>query len=439
MWKKAVKAAAFVLIFCLLFYAFSSVLATTGDYRNYQWVRGFYAEKRDTLDAVYIGSSTCYAYWNPLVGWDDFGIAVYPYATNAQHFVATEYLIREVRKTQPNAVIIVNTNTIDDSRMSVITQHNLLDYMPFSLNKLQLTKYLCDTAGLTPEERLELYFPMYRYHSRWNELRFADFNYRLDGMKGVSSYPAYRNMVTDVSGMYAHDEGAGELPEYVRTAAESLMDYCEKEHVRILFVTVPRVESEARLRQINTLNGMIEARGFDTLNMIERPELLGLDLTQDFYNEGHTNIHGSLKYTRYLAGYLMEYYGLTDKRGDSRYASWDKACAQYASTLNAYTLDIERYPSRRTDALARPEQVTVTEAGGAVRVAWSPVNGADGYLVWRRQGEKAWEPAGDTAETALTDTAGGVDWYYTVVPYQGSGEDRAYGRFDYHCVPPKSD
>ena len=40
--------------------------------------------------------------------------------------MATEYLIREVRKTQPNAVIIVNTNTIDDSRMSVITQHNLL-------------------------------------------------------------------------------------------------------------------------------------------------------------------------------------------------------------------------------------------------------------------------------------------------------------------------
>ena len=37
----------------------------------------------------------------------------------------------------------------------------------------------------------------------------------------------------------------------------------------------------------------------------------------------------------------------------------------------------------------------------------------------------------------MTDSTTGIeDFVYTVVPYRGIGEERVYGRFDYHCVSP---
>ncbi len=92
--KKIVKITAFMLILILLLLGVSKVMTCPGDYRNYQWIAGFYKEPKNSLDAVYIGSSTCYAFWNPMTAWNRHGIAVYPYASNAQQFVAAEYLIR---------------------------------------------------------------------------------------------------------------------------------------------------------------------------------------------------------------------------------------------------------------------------------------------------------------------------------------------------------
>ena len=97
---------------------------------------GIYEEPENSLDAVYIGSSNCYAFWNPNIAWEEYGIAVYPYCCSTQPLLATEYLIKEARKTQPNAVYIVNINTLGDAVSDVVI-HRLLDFMPLSKNKLE--------------------------------------------------------------------------------------------------------------------------------------------------------------------------------------------------------------------------------------------------------------------------------------------------------------
>lgn len=435
MWKKITKVVLFLLIFILLFLGASKVLNSTGDYRSAQWIGGFYKEPARSLDAVYVGSSTCYAYWNPLYAWENYGIAVYPYTCNSQHFIAAEYLIREVRKTQPDALFIVNTNTIEENRMVVEKYHDLLDCMPFSINKLRLTKYLCDISGFSARESLELYVPLYRFHSRWSELNSSDFYYPLNGLKGTSNYSTYKNTFTDISQLYTHADGFSPLPDYIAEAAESLMDYCEAEGVRIVFVTVPRVESRLRLEEINTLNAMLEDRGFDTLKLMDQTDLLKLDLTQDFYNKGHTNIHGSLKYTAYLSEYLIERYGLEDRRGDPSCASWDEGVRKYAKSMQTYTLDIERDVSRRTPELPRPDDLEITAGPDGINISWAPVSGADGYLVYQRPQGKVWTLLADVAETqfSLAPDKGKTTDDYTVVPYCGSGDGRLYGEFDYCC------
>ncbi|MBR2698200.1 MAG: hypothetical protein IKE76_06360, partial [Clostridia bacterium] len=89
------RAVAFWALFALLLYPVTRVFAHYPDYRSYQTIGGFYEEADDSLDAVYLGSSNCYAFWNALVAWHNHGLAVYPYASPDQPFYATEYLVRE--------------------------------------------------------------------------------------------------------------------------------------------------------------------------------------------------------------------------------------------------------------------------------------------------------------------------------------------------------
>ena len=75
------RVAAFWALFALLLYPVTRVFSHYPDYRSYHTIGGFYEEEADSLDAVYLGSSNCYAFWNALVAWHSHGLAVYPYAS----------------------------------------------------------------------------------------------------------------------------------------------------------------------------------------------------------------------------------------------------------------------------------------------------------------------------------------------------------------------
>jgi len=430
-WKKVIKGIAFVMIFLILFSGFTNLLSNSGDVRNRQRISGFYKEPENTLDAVYIGSSNCYAYWNPLVAWEQYGMTVYPFSANAMHFVATEYMIREARKTQPDAMFIVNTNTLGDDDLTVVKFHHLLDNMPLSLNKLQLTNYYSKITDLTWEESLELYIPLYRYHVRWSSFTLNDLYLAPDKFKGTSAYDTYMGSVLDLTETYAYSQERTELPDYIMEAVDSLLDYCEEENIKVLFVTAPRVESQERLRQLNTLNAILEERGFDTLNFLEQPELCGLDLTQDFYNKGHTNIHGSVKFTQYLAKYLTEHYGIADHRGDDAYAAWAASYGDYRETLHKSILDFEPDLRSRTLQIAAPADLNASVSGDTVELTWSPSEGADEYAVYRRQGSGTWEQIAVVAEPTFIDSTAEPDTAYTyrVVPCQTRDGQTLYGKF----------
>lgn len=74
-----IKIIAFILIFVLLLAYFNRVLTYSSYVVESRWMTEIYKEKENSLDAVYIGSSKVYAYWNPNIAWNDYGIAVYPY------------------------------------------------------------------------------------------------------------------------------------------------------------------------------------------------------------------------------------------------------------------------------------------------------------------------------------------------------------------------
>lgn len=453
--KNILKAVAFLVLFLIVFSAVSTPLVISGDDDEYQWMAGIYEEREDSLDAVYLSSSNCYAFWNPVIAWERSGIAVFPFVCSSQPLIAAEYLVREARKTQPDALYIINTNTLGDdlvagkdappdnlaqgeetgSNFTDVVMHRVLDYLPFSFNKLNLTHYLCDAAELSFSERLEYYFPIIRYHDKWESLTELNFDRELNTVKGADTRYWYFSHIYDVTDAYYVPEESLPISELMTDSLTSLCDYLEEEAVNVLFVTVPRAEkNEGEPERISTVNDMLRERGFEVLDLRDKKDEIGLDTTVDYYNVNHTNIHGSMKFTYYLSDYLIENYGFEDKRGDDDYAEWDQAVTDYDVYLKNRILPIEKFWGKRNYEIYAPWIQSMTPNGDtAIDIVWTSAYGADGYDVYRKINDVEWQWLADVEETTFTDTdaAASAKYVYTIAPYELVDGEKYYGRLRY--------
>ncbi|MEE1026249.1 MAG: hypothetical protein U0L55_04515 [Acutalibacteraceae bacterium] len=430
--KILIKSIIFTVIFALILSTVNHTLVKVDD-TGYQNISGFYEEPDDTLDAVYVGSSNCFVFWNSLLAWKEYGISVYPYACNSNLFFSTEYLIKEARKTQPNATFIVNINSLNEGEVNLQQMRNLIDNMPFSLNKLALIHHMSNVGDYSFEDRLEFYFPNIRYHSRWSEVTSEDLDMELNGFKGASVYKPYLTISEDVSLSYNTTNEEIALSEKIISSTEGLLDYCDKENVKVLFVTVPQAKSENEMSRYNALNTMIEGRGYPVLNLNDHMDEMGIDIETDFYNRKHTNIHGSVKFTKYLSEYLIENYNFTDKRKNPDYISWNEAYDEYQGEIASYTLDLERDFELRANDLESPviRRYKFTDYAS---IRWDAVQGAKGYAIYKKAEKTgAWERILTTSdlqcEVSIPST-GNVD-YYTIVPFYTKNGETYYGDFLY--------
>lgn len=415
-------------------------LFTVSDKRIYQMQEAFYQEDT-TLDAVYVGSSSTYAFWQAPIGWEKYGITVQPYAIPAMIGQQLKYMIEDTRKTQPDALYIINLNTFHDTIMTMTRLHYLVDFMPLSQTKIAAIRDLGEQAGYTGLDQLEFFFPFIRFHSGWSEMGRNDFVLETEGIKGAVHYASFLKRSSDLTDHYQETAESVELDEEQLSIINDLLQYLRDEDINALFVLVPQTGKDLTvLGQYNALADVTEAAGFPTLNLTRCKDEIGIDISCDYYNDGHTNIHGCVKYMDYLAAYLKEHYGFTDKRGDPAYRSWDEAAERYEEYIAPYCLDFEYEDCQRDLTLPRPTRAGVTVGGDSVMVTWygqaARDAGADGWVVYRRTGSAgAWnrmsEIAGDAERYIDGNVQPGQNYTYMVVPVRHEGEELLYGNFDY--------
>lgn len=326
--KRFIKVTAFILIFTVCFFCVQGLLAGDNDTRDYRRITEFFDQRENSLDAVFLGSSATYAFWSPAIGWQENGITVYSLSSGVQEILAARYLIEDGRKTQPDALYIVNLVSVTEYYNHRI--HSLLDGYPLSLTKLKMIDYLSDLGDYSFSERMEFYFPIIRFHGRWSDLYAVDFKKKPELYKGSNVYDNFINNTLDVRGGIWDYEGRAPVTETLEQGLSDLMDYCEEEKVKVLFILTPQsVQDEEKRGRQNTLKDMVIERGFDMLDMNEVAEEIGLNQKTDYYDPEHTNLHGSVKVVDYLSEYLIENYGFEDKRGNEDYADWQLAADKY--------------------------------------------------------------------------------------------------------------
>lgn len=317
-------------LFCVLLIGTVALLSSVLKQKSTEASRRyhtFYGLERNSLDAVYIGSSGVDQFWMGPLAWEEYGIAVYPLSTNSQPFPAIKGNIREVLKSQNPELFIVDIRSIrkgpEDLKSGSIRQ--AVEFMNPSWNRWKTTKEILDFTGIPRNERMEYYLPIIKYHERFLKgLSKRDFIEKDSPYMGAyfSVKTAYRSRILEVT---KPTEKMQELPEKTEDTLKDLLDFCKEKELKVLFVASPFQVTEQDRMEFNYAGKMIEESGYPFIDYNNRYDELHLDFTKDYYNWGHVNYVGASKYTRNLSQYLISEYGLEDKRGDKRFKQWDKA------------------------------------------------------------------------------------------------------------------
>jgi hypothetical protein len=335
-WMKSI---AFVVIFCLLFYAASWFFRSGTDARSSR----IQLEALHTVDVLFVGSSHVFYGINPNVLWLDKGIASFDYGSSSQPLWTSYYFIIEALKSQSPTIIVLDVLYAyrDHENGYAGHQQAIFSTFPFSLNRLNMIK-----TDAAPQKRISYVIDLLAFHTRWrdinrNSLPFTGQTYAEKGLFRFKGYPAdkYLFTVADIPADYNFSNypstaEQGELHEKNLLYLMKIIELAKDSDIELLLIKTPTAmpfEDEDEQKAYNTVAKIAAAYQipFIDFNKDEHRKAMGLDFTTDMWDDGHLNASGAEKFSKYIALYLKENYDLPDRRGDSAYRSWDEAAAGY--------------------------------------------------------------------------------------------------------------
>ncbi len=328
-----------------LFFLFFTYLFRNTDYNARQNVLDFYAEDTE-LDAVFIGASNVYRYWDPMGAWEKEGIATRNYAVSSMDAATYLSAVKDIMKHQDPKLIVVEARrfrNVGDTDTVTLGARNMLDSLDYDFSRLQAVHYYCRQMEIPWKEALSLYIDLIQYHDNYDALT-SKLNWQLADNRSTNNkierqtykgyaisaeHIAYEDPSENLTEEISYETGNG-----LRLYTE-LLEYCQEKEIPLLIVSMPMVITEEESKTLNALAETAKEYGVPFLDMNGLYEEIGLDFSEDFYDPHHVNVLGADKVTAYLAGYLKEQYQLTDHRNDPLYASWD-------SLFEEYTLQAEK-------------------------------------------------------------------------------------------------
>lgn len=283
----------------------------------YRDAKGIIAEKKNTVDVIFLGDSEVYSTISPMQLWKEQGITSYDCSTGGQKLFDTLALLKTALENQKPEMVVLEMNAT---------------FRQFSVGEVAYNK-----AGE--------FLSVFTYHDRWKWFRPSelwqkkDFSWTSD-LKGfrlqtgvqAAAKKNYKNYMK-------HSKKFKSMPEKNVSYIDAIQQLCEDNGIRLLLLNVPSSKNWS-MRKHNTIADLAEKRDLPYLDLNLMTDELGIDWETDTKDEGdHLNYFGAVKVSAYLGSYLKENYDLPDHRGDKLYDSWD-------TCLKKYQKQVDRLQSR---------------------------------------------------------------------------------------------
>ncbi len=290
-------------------------------------VDGFYEEKKKDIDVLFIGSSNSFCTIDPLVLYEEYGIASYNFASSSQSMDISLLYLKEALKRQNPKVVALEVNYIPGQNTSTIGEDSMLwglTDMPLTLDKLGC---IYQMLGKVDDEYMSYVFPMLRYHERWKEISKQDYTYpweeKTNWTKGYLRTNEVSDAPVDLSGYV--QEGSVWLDEQAVSCLEEMAAICKEEGIAFVLFKSPKQDwYEYFTTEIGKLAESLDIAFVDYNPLAEE---IGLDMATDFRDIYHLNNQGAAKVSSHMGAYLKANYELPDRREDAEPNSWDEAVA----------------------------------------------------------------------------------------------------------------
>lgn len=335
-------------------------------------ITGFYAEEKNSIDVIVLGTSHMAYGFSPMEVYENFGIKSYNLATSVQPIQSSYYIIKEALKYQNPKVICLDASSLFLSVQDSTKWRFILDQMPLSINKSDYAVTI--ERKFNNQSYISAILPTYRYHERWKELTKEDFSsfYRNTHFfnKGYYMCPAQTvgtasidSMNEIMDDMLARDkqwtyeyiqekyqEETDESPLYTAELMDNniewllkIRDLCTDAQVEFMLVKIPTVHSpllyesawtRERSQKVKALSDEFGLQFLDLLYDLD----IGINWETDTADGGsHLNLLGSQKVSSCLAQYWMEHYSLKGVKD----INWEKDLATYRKMREIALLQME--------------------------------------------------------------------------------------------------
>ena len=290
-------------------------------------MNNLYAQPKDSIDVLAVGTSQIYASINTNELWTRFGIAGYNLCSAEQPFWISYYVIKEALKTQHPKVILLDAKPA--SYIGSNARHARVILCTFGIRSLENRFGAIRSCYSNWYDGMDYYLGIPAVHSNYEGLTGEDFVYPLDNKGRGNTWKGYieedetnsltRQPYTDeveAKALNAREE------EYVRKIIEMI----QETDIELILVSMPYADYHEDQPYLKTLWGIAEEYGV-TVWDFNQPSFRGTVYDEyDFADYQHLNIRGSINLTRRLGTELRRTYELESHRGDEYYASYE-TCA----------------------------------------------------------------------------------------------------------------
>lgn len=340
---RGAKCLALLLTLAALLALCQSCLFSYQDHNTHR-IRGFYEEPENSLDVVFIGASEVFTGFSPGYAYDKYGLTSYMYAMESNQGSLYKAQLKEILKHQSPQVIYVDIfgflRSVDASLYEEARLRMFVESIPMSKNKLE-------TIFTHPyEDKLSCLFPFIKYHGDLNVAR-SKLAYAVKrllapdvpmSLKGMTTHALIYDGPGDAG---STDASATAISAKCEELLLDFLDFCDQQGLNnVVFVNFPRYleneENHSLVSCIRIVEDIVQSRGYAMVNLQDRMDEIGIDVTRDFYNTHHLNIYGQQKVTDFFGGLTLRTLGISPmpQRADNA-QRWQEAadCTQEAYVL----------------------------------------------------------------------------------------------------------
>ncbi len=339
---------------------------------------GFYDEPRDTIDAMFIGSSHGMAAFNPAQIWQEQGFTSYNmYSWSQPAWVSYHYAIEAIREQDPEVIVVeafsfaYDVSYIEGNTADGVSNEFAMSIPP-SLNRLQLA-FAIRQHQYVPLSLSEM-ISFVRYHNRWGDITLTEmadnlFADRYSSNKGYG--PIY---TTEEFVPFAYEDKGTDTTMYpsCRLYLEKLIDLSEEEGIPLVVVKAPYVMEEQDRGYLEEIKAVCAEAGVPYLNYMEEDLLseIGFDYRTDMAEHAHINYLGAEKISRHIGEYLKTNYLSDVTYSQDTIERWDEDSAVEMRDVDNWDLKLASDLGKISALLSEKEDfATIITAHGDMSAA----------------------------------------------------------------------